>query len=112
MRARIEINPITSALTVTANSDGEEDAIPTLLEGIPLQIKHVNVTVNRGGFILRTMDRSKADLIVAVDGKPVHTFDDLLTHVESKKPGDKVVLSIIREGEKLDLPVTLQQARE
>jgi S1-C subfamily serine protease len=69
-------------------------------------------TVNRGGFILRTMDRSKADLIVAVDGKPVHTFDDLLTHVESKKPGDKVVLRIIREGDELDVPVTLQQARE
>jgi hypothetical protein len=50
VRAKIEVNQLTAALTVTANSGGEEDAIPTILEGIPLQIKHVNVTVGREGF--------------------------------------------------------------
>jgi hypothetical protein len=50
VRARIEVSPLTAALTVTANSGGEEDSIPTILEGIPLQIKHVNVTINRAGF--------------------------------------------------------------
>jgi hypothetical protein len=49
VRAKIEVNPLTAALTVTANSGGE-DSIPTILEGIPLQIKHVNVTINRSGF--------------------------------------------------------------
>jgi hypothetical protein len=49
VRAKIEINPINAALTVTTDPSGEH-AIPSMIEGIPLQIKHVNVTVNRPGF--------------------------------------------------------------
>ncbi len=56
VRARIEVNPLTSALTVTANSAGEEDPIPTILEGIPLEIKHVNVTINRSDFTFNPTD--------------------------------------------------------
>jgi hypothetical protein len=44
VRARIEVNPVTAALTVTTGT------IPHILDGIPLQIKHVNVTVNRPNF--------------------------------------------------------------
>ncbi len=50
VRARVEVNSITSALTAIANSGSEGFAIPTILEGIPLQIKHVNVTIDRAGF--------------------------------------------------------------
>jgi hypothetical protein len=46
VRAKIEVNPITAALTVTTGS------IPSIIEGIPLQIKHVNVLINRPGFTL------------------------------------------------------------
>ncbi len=56
VRAKIEVNPLTAALTVTANSGSEEDAIPTMLEGIPLQIKHVNVTIGREGFTFNPTD--------------------------------------------------------
>jgi hypothetical protein len=44
VRAKIEVDPRTAALTVTT---GE---IPHILKGIPLQIKHVNVTIDRQGF--------------------------------------------------------------
>jgi hypothetical protein len=44
VRAKIEVDPRTAALTVTT---GE---IPHILDGIPLQIKHVNVTIDRPGF--------------------------------------------------------------
>jgi hypothetical protein len=44
VRAKIEIDPHTAALTVTT------DPIPHELQGIPLQIKHVNVTIDRPGF--------------------------------------------------------------
>jgi len=44
VRARIDIDPRTAALTVTT---GE---IPHILKGIPLQIKHVNVTIDRQNF--------------------------------------------------------------
>jgi S1-C subfamily serine protease len=70
--------------------------------------------VRRGGFVYRSIDRSKADLIVAVDGRPVKTLDDLLSHVESKKPGDSVVLRVLREGRRMEVTVELEEtpARE
>ncbi len=50
VRARIEVNPVTAALTVTSNPPGSEFSIPTIIDGIPLQIKHVNVTITRPEF--------------------------------------------------------------
>jgi hypothetical protein len=49
VRAKIEVNPTTAALTVTSDNEGPYK-IPTVLDGIPLKIKHVNVTINRPGF--------------------------------------------------------------
>jgi hypothetical protein len=49
VRARINIDPTTAALTITTDASGRH-AIPTIIEGFPLQIKHVNVLVNRPGF--------------------------------------------------------------
>jgi hypothetical protein len=49
VRAKIEVDPITAALTITSDNTGPYK-IPTILDGIPLQIKHVNVTINRPGF--------------------------------------------------------------
>ena len=53
------------------------------------------------------IDRSTADLIVAIDGKPIKTIDDLLTVLDSKQPGEKVIFSVIRQGRKMDVPVIL-----
>lgn len=49
VRARIEVDPHTAALTVTTDGSGPY-AIPPMLKGIPLQIQHVNVTIGRSGF--------------------------------------------------------------
>jgi len=49
------------------------------------------------------------DLVIAIDGQPVRTFDDILIYLESyKSPGDDVVLTVLRanQGER-DLVVTL-----
>ncbi len=50
VRAKIEVNPTTAALTVTTNSESEGYAIPHLIDGVPVQIKRVNVLINRPGF--------------------------------------------------------------
>ena len=49
VRAKLEVDPITAALTVSTDPSGPY-AIPTALDGIPLQIKHVAVTITRPGF--------------------------------------------------------------
>jgi hypothetical protein len=50
VRAKIEVNPSTAALTVTTNNEDEGYAIPHLIDGIPVQIKKVNVLIDRPGF--------------------------------------------------------------
>lgn len=48
------------------------------------------------------------DLIIAFDGQPVNTFDQLLSYlITSKSPGDTVVLTVLRDGEEVDLTITL-----
>ncbi len=53
------------------------------------------------------IDRNSADLIVAVDGKPIKTADDFIDIIESKQPGDTVTLTVIRAGRQLQIPVRL-----
>ena len=47
------------------------------------------------------------DVVVAVDSKPVATFDDLLNYIAFKAPGDKVTLTVLRNGQRQQIPVTL-----
>ncbi len=58
VRARIDVNEETAALTVTTDNEGPY-RIPTLIDGIPLQIKHVFVDVNRPGFTFNATNCSQ-----------------------------------------------------
>jgi hypothetical protein len=49
VRAKIEVNPENAALTITSDTTGPY-AIPQIIDGIPLEIKHVNVSVDRQDF--------------------------------------------------------------
>jgi S1-C subfamily serine protease len=50
------------------------------------------------------------DVITAIDGQPVSTFDELLSYLTTNKsPGETVVLTILRDGQPLDITVTLGQ---
>ncbi|MFH1927628.1 MAG: trypsin-like peptidase domain-containing protein [Chloroflexota bacterium] len=50
------------------------------------------------------------DVITAIDDSPVQDFDDLLEYLLSEtRPGQRVLLTIIREGEELSVPVVLQE---
>ncbi|MCX7418258.1 MAG: trypsin-like peptidase domain-containing protein [Planctomycetia bacterium] len=60
-----------------------------------------------GPFVVERADRDAADLIVSVDGDDVKTQDDFLSLIERKHPGDQVTLTIIREGRRTNVPVTL-----
>ena len=53
------------------------------------------------------MDRSGADLVVAVGGESIKTADDFLSAVESRNPGDTILITVVREGRQLDIPVVL-----
>lgn len=56
------------------------------------------------------IDRSKADVIVSIDGRVVRKVDDLLAVVELKRPGERVELGVVREGREGLVSVTLGAA--
>ncbi|MBI3465182.1 MAG: trypsin-like peptidase domain-containing protein [Planctomycetes bacterium] len=62
----------------------------------------------RGIVEYQWLDATKADRIVDIDGHRVKTFDELLTYVESKKPGDTVTVKFIRDGQSHDVDVKLK----
>ncbi|MEX0791624.1 MAG: trypsin-like peptidase domain-containing protein [Pirellulaceae bacterium] len=71
----------------------------------------VREQVRRGPFVFEEtrVDRSEADMIVAIDGKPVRTADDLLSLVETKSPGEEVEVTVQRNGERGKVTVVLAE---
>ena len=48
------------------------------------------------------------DMIVAADGAPVRSIDDLIAYlVDETKPGDRVTFDVLRDGEQLQVEVVL-----
>jgi S1-C subfamily serine protease len=47
------------------------------------------------------------DIIVALDGQPVATLDDLLERLERHQPGDSVTLTVVRGQERIEQKITL-----
>jgi S1-C subfamily serine protease len=63
----------------------------------------------RGPFVYeeRKVDRSQADTIIAVDGEKAITADTFLSLIESHQPGERAILTIVRDGKLVEVPVTL-----
>jgi hypothetical protein len=55
VRAKIEVNSETAGLTITTDNEGPYK-IPTIIDGIPLEIKHVNVDIDRPDFTFNATD--------------------------------------------------------
>ncbi|HET7078984.1 MAG TPA: trypsin-like peptidase domain-containing protein [Chloroflexia bacterium] len=56
-----------------------------------------------------TTDNSKlGDIITAVDGNAVSQVQDITAYLDNKKVGDTVTLKVIRNGQTMDIKVTLQ----
>lgn len=75
----------------------------------------LKLTDSEGVLVVEVISNSPAskaklenhDVIVGFDGKEVASFKDFRRELYSKRPGDSVKLDIIREGEPLEIEVTL-----
>jgi hypothetical protein len=114
-RAKIEVDPTTAALTVTTDPPGGHHPIPHILAGIPLQLKHVNVTVNRPGFTFNPTNCSPMAItgtITSVGGASSNVstpFQVTNCAVLGFKPGFKVSTSAKtsrKTGASLDVTLT------
>lgn len=47
------------------------------------------------------------DIITGVDGTNYATNQDLITYIQTLKVGDQVTLNVVRDGKKLELPITI-----
>jgi uncharacterized repeat protein (TIGR01451 family) len=50
VRSRINVDPNTAAVTITTDGGPHGDALPTMLKGVPVQLKHIHVAVDRPEF--------------------------------------------------------------
>jgi hypothetical protein len=60
VRAKIEVDPSDAHLTVTS------DPLPSMLDGIPLQLKVVNVTIDRPGFTFNPTNCGKQAIAASI----------------------------------------------
>ncbi|QUL56607.1 trypsin-like peptidase domain-containing protein [Paenibacillus tritici] len=54
-----------------------------------------------------TADLRPYDIITGMNGKNYATSQDLITYIQTLKVGDQVTLNVVRDGKKLELPVTI-----
>lgn len=70
----------------------------------------------KGVFVAKVNENSAAeaagikdgDVIIAIDGETVNSSNELQEKVGKKSPGDKVLVGLIRKGNKLELTATLK----
>jgi hypothetical protein len=65
VRAKIEVDPHTAQLTVTTDPSGPH-SIPHFIDGIPVQIRKVNVLINRPGFTFNPTDCKRMQITGAI----------------------------------------------
>ncbi len=102
------------SLSLFGQSQRQALGIPTNLKGLLVQdasagaaqagIQAGSQVVVIGGMPIRV----GGDIIVAIDGRPVATGGELRGYVENNKhPGDTVTLTVLRGGQRQDIPVRL-----
>ena len=83
--------------------------------------RNLSLSPETGGIVIVGISQSspgaeagleRRDVIRAVDGEPLASAKELVESVKSRDPGDVVTLTLLREGEELDIAVELDQAPE
>ncbi len=103
VRADIGISEVmeTNAGLVIGRMNPDGPAAQAGLRGFEVVVRR------QGPFVQTSIDRSKADRIVAIDGDPMTTGVQFRDKIWDHHPGDTVTLTIIRGGQQLDVPVVL-----
>ena len=100
---------------------------------VPTLVEAMNLPVERGAYILEVTAGGPAeqaglrganeekvvnglaipvggDVITAIEGQPINSFDDLLIYIAMQtSPGQKVNLTIVRDGETREISVLMEK---
>jgi S1-C subfamily serine protease len=87
--------------------DADSGALITdIVDGSPADDAGLKGASDQTTFQLQQV-KTGGDLVVSVDGKPVLQNNDLSELIATHKPGDKVTLEVIRDGDRGEVEVTL-----
>ena len=83
----------------------------------PALAAHLNLSVTRGMYVTAVTSGSPAaqagiqpgDVIISADGQDLNTESSLASIVNQHKPGDTITLTILRNGQRQTVSVTLAQ---
>lgn len=102
----------------------------------PILVKAMDLSVEKGAYVAEVLPDGPAaeaglrgadetvvvdgrqvevggDVLVAVDGQPLRSFDDLLIYIALKvRPGDEISLTVLRDGKTLEIPLVLGKRPE
>jgi len=85
------------------------------VKGVPIATVTPRLGAAKSGLLGISRDRRGrmvlGDIIVAINGEQTTNNDELLTALESHKPGDTVRVTVVRDGREQTVKLTLSQAR-
>ena len=98
---------IAESLNLPRNFKGA--AVVSVVENSPADKAGIRGQVVRENFV-RNEEVRTGDIVTKIDNQLVKSMDDVISYLdESKKIGDKVSLTINREGKSMEVPVTLEE---
>jgi len=68
VRSRINVNPTTAAVTITTDGGPRGEIVPTILKGVPVQLKQIVVTVDRPNFQFNPTNCAAASITTSLHG--------------------------------------------
>ncbi len=74
VRSRINVDPTTAAVTVTSDPGPRGEAIPTILDGVPVQLKALEVAVNRPDFTFNPTSCNPMEVTGTLNGSEGAAF--------------------------------------
>lgn len=84
----------------------ETYSLPNNIRGVAIRQVRPNTPAFSSG--LRSISREGVDVITAIDGNPVADFDEMIGYLAmNTNPGDRIVLSVYRNGQYVEIPLTL-----
>ena len=103
-----DVSPdIAESLNLPRNFKGA--AVVSVVENSPADKAGIRGQVVRENLV-RNEEVRTGDIVTKIDNQLVKSMDDVISYLdESKKIGDKVSLTINREGKSMEVPVTLEE---
>jgi S1-C subfamily serine protease len=103
-----DVSPdIAESLKLPRNFKGA--AVVSVVENSPADKAGIRGQATGVDFVGNEQVRS-GDIVTKIDNQPVKSMDDVISYLdESKKVGDKVTLTVNREGQDVKVPITLEE---